>query len=120
MDIKKCILKLFFLRLVARKKHDPVPNYKSKSVMGKSKSKYFSFSSTGQVLKKVLQIWRVLAKTWVTLASWFPSQHQIFRKFRVKILNSKKFRNVPRFWHYFLGTLSGCYKMMPGEYQIVY
>ena len=62
--------------------------------------------STGQVEIRILQVWQVLTKTWITLGNWFQSQNQLFKKFRVKTSNSKKLCNVPRFLHLFLGTFS--------------
>ena len=60
------------------------------------KASPISFFRIGQVLQTL----KVLAKTWITLASWFPIQKQVnIQFFLLKTLNFEKFCTVPWFWN---------------------
>ena len=76
--------------------------------------------STGHVKLKSTSIYQYCARLKTSLTSLcqdldytcklIPKSKPTFQK----ISNSKNFRNVTRFWHYFLGTFQGCCKMMRG------
>ena len=100
----------------------PGPNSKTISVLGKSKSKSYLASqywaNLNTSLKSLASFNQDLDNTWKLI----PKSKPTFQKFRVKFLNSKKFRNVPRFLHYFVCTLSVPLKtdanwcqLMPGD-----
>ena len=86
----------------------PVPNYKSKSVLGKSKSKcYFVFQYWAS-LKKSLTSLTSLGQDLGNTCKLIPKSNPTFQKNSSEIFEFKKFRNVPRFRHYFLATFPGC------------
>ena len=69
---------------------------------------------------QVLQVCQVLIKTWITLGSWFPSQNQLFKNFRVKFSNSKKISQRVNSLALLFGQFPGVLENDAGAYKTVY